>query len=762
MRTILTLCTTFFLLVLAPSFTSGLAAQQRDTLVVQAFTFSDDPTLHAWGNIFEYDGMVAFPEPGGRYEKIVMLYTLKCDARTKADGFACGEWDYSTWTRVWEDSTTHWEIGRFITPYGKGLDLGPDGFTWEFDVTDYGPILTDVRRVTAGNSQELLDLKFLFISGVPARDPLSVTQLWTPGSKDYAKVVEDSILDEISVTLDPAGSMYRINTRPQGGNFNGGPNTDNCSEFCDREHSIAVNGDTKFRWNVWDECGDNPVFPQGGTWVYDRAGWCPGAIVTTQHHELTPHVTPGETITLDYAIENPPGRVPYGHWVFWADLVAYGEPNFALDAGIERIIAPSTVGVHQRRNPWCGGPVIEVVNRGTTDITSIEFAWSYGAEEGMEYVWEGTIPFLGHATIELPAIPAAEWIGELGDLNVEIRGVNGSADEYRPNDVATSRVVMPDRLPSTFTINLLTNRLASVSTENYDLRLYDTEGNLVLQKNDFGVEEQTKIPLDLDEGCYRLELHNPEGFGLDFWAHRDVLGTGSLRLETGEGDVIREFGTDFGNSLIYSFRVPAPTAELDQSSVDFGRGKVDEPILKTLRITPENSLGVTVTRAIMLTGRNVFFVESTDPPISDPVVLQHGDTLRVNLRFQPKAEVEYAGRLLLNSNDARGTIEVDMQGVGDNSISSVEGDEDRRPDRLRVWVTDGSLRWSVDSDISTASSAGTISIYDATGSRVFSRPLGSGEWFEGVADLDRFSSGHYTVRIESNNRTVEAGFTYVR
>ena len=107
-------------------------------------------------------------------------------------------------------------------------------------------------------------------------------------------------------------------------------------------------------------------------------------------------------------------------------------------------------------------------------------------------------------------------------------------------------------------------------------------------------------------------------------------------------------------------------------------------------------------------------------------------------------------------------VEVDMQGVGDNSISSVEGDEDRRPDRLRVWVTDGSLRWSVDSDISTASSAGTISIYDATGSRVFSRPLGSGEWFEGVADLDRFSSGHYTVRIESNNRTVEAGFTYVR
>src|SRR5690606_21028898 len=114
-----------------------VTAQDSDSvIVVHPFSFEDDPTLHAWGNISEYDGMVDFPGPGGRYEEILIYYTLKCDGRTNADGNACGEWDYSTWTKVWDDSTTQWEIGRFVTPYGLGLNLG-EGVTWVFDVTDY-------------------------------------------------------------------------------------------------------------------------------------------------------------------------------------------------------------------------------------------------------------------------------------------------------------------------------------------------------------------------------------------------------------------------------------------------------------------------------------------------------------------------------------------------------------------------------------------------------------------------------------------------
>ena len=55
----------------------------------------------------------------------------------------------------------HFEIGRFITPYGINLTLGPQGFTWIFDVTDYAPLLQGQVDLSAGNQQELIDLKFV-------------------------------------------------------------------------------------------------------------------------------------------------------------------------------------------------------------------------------------------------------------------------------------------------------------------------------------------------------------------------------------------------------------------------------------------------------------------------------------------------------------------------------------------------------------------------------------------------------------------------
>lgn len=734
-------------------------SQERDTIVVQAFTFADDPTRHAWGNIFEYDGRVAFPEPGGRYEKIVMLYTLKCDARTKADNLACGEWDYSTWTRVWDDSATHWEIGRFITPYGGGLDLGPNGFTWEFDVSDYAPVLTGEKRVTAGNSQELLDLRFLFITGTPTRDPISVTQLWTPGNKNYQKIVEDSILSAISVHLDPEATEYRINTRPQGGNFNGGPNTDNCAEFCDREHSIAIDGVERFRWNVWNECGENPVYPQGGTWIYDRAGWCPGDLVTTQHHELTPFVSPGDTITVDYDIESPPQFTPYGHWVFWADLVAYGPPNFTRDVGIERILAPTENRLHSRFNPWCGGPIVEVVNRGTETVRELSFTWSYDRENEQTWIWSGSIPYLGTARIELPQPDDEFWRADATGLTVELRAVNGTPDEYGANDIAESRITMPDRLPSEVTINLLTNRLAALSTDNYELTLYGSDGSVILRKDDFGVEERTMIPVELAEGCYRLELVNPEGLGLDFWAIRDQLGRGSLSLETADGKTVKTFGADFGNSIVYSFRVPAPQIEPDQSEIDFGPGRVDEPIVRTLRLTPKNPLGVTLYRLVFLSGGSYFKIRDVSPPIADSLPLRYGDTVSVEIAFTPTGEREYLGKMLVTSSDARGVLEVRTRGVGDNTVSSVDPIEVGAAARLELVRSGNRLRWIIRSESAAGSSEHDVRLLDAAGREVYRQ---TSRYDRGEFSLEALPAGSYFLRITDGVRVLEEKISVAR
>ncbi len=46
------------------------------------------------------------------------------------------------------------------------------------------------------------------------------------------------------------------------------------------QHNVLVDGQSS-SWSGWrDDCDENPVSPQAGTWEYGRNGWCPGAIAT--------------------------------------------------------------------------------------------------------------------------------------------------------------------------------------------------------------------------------------------------------------------------------------------------------------------------------------------------------------------------------------------------------------------------------------------------------------------------------------------------
>ena len=198
----------------------------------------------------------------------------------------------------------NYELGRYITPYGIGLDLG-DGWTWVFDVSDYRPLLHDSVHLAAGNWQELLDMKFLFIHGTPPRTPMKVENIWTG---TYGLSNFNTNIDDRDINLDANTHMWRLKTRASGHRFS---NPTNCAEFCPRQHWVDVNNNTIHTWLLWKECADNALYPQGGTWLNDRAAWCPGAKVTTYDHELTPYIS-GNTVNLDYSIQQD----PYGEYVF--------------------------------------------------------------------------------------------------------------------------------------------------------------------------------------------------------------------------------------------------------------------------------------------------------------------------------------------------------------------------------------------------------------------------------------------------------------
>jgi hypothetical protein len=78
-------------------------------------------------------------------------------------------------------------------------------------------------------------------------------------------------------------------------------NTGNAAEFYEATHHIWVNGDQAFEQHNWYDCNPNPdgCQPQNGTWFYNRAGWCPGAIAQWFDYNMTPFVAEGD-IEMDY------------------------------------------------------------------------------------------------------------------------------------------------------------------------------------------------------------------------------------------------------------------------------------------------------------------------------------------------------------------------------------------------------------------------------------------------------------------------------
>ena len=151
--------------------------------------------------------------------------------------------------------------------------------------------------------QEDMDIRFLFIKGIPPRDVKDVRQIWPSGatrSTNYGEISTNQQFEPRTYKLDATAKYFKVRSSISGHAQEG--------EFTPVNHQITVNpGNNTTNWTVWKACGANPIYPQGGTWVYNRAGWCPGAAVDVKEIDITPMVSPGQNVTFDYGIPNNPG-----------------------------------------------------------------------------------------------------------------------------------------------------------------------------------------------------------------------------------------------------------------------------------------------------------------------------------------------------------------------------------------------------------------------------------------------------------------------
>lgn len=436
---------------------------------------------------------------------------------------------------------SQFEIMSFVTPYGINLDLGMEGKMWQFDVTDFEPILHDSKRLSVvfGNYQEDMDIRFFYISGTPPREVKNIQQVWRAGAqRSYATISNNTYYEPRDILLDPLASSFKLRAAITGHGQEG--------EFIPRNHYLDIDGGAnEFQWQVWKECSDNPIFPQGGTWIYDRAGWCPGAATDLEEFEIANG--PGETIEVDYGITTATGDSRY---LINVQLVTYGEANFELDAGIVEVKQPSNRIEYDRVNPVCTNPLIVIQNTGSTALTSLVISYSVEGGTSEEYTWTGNLDFLDKAEVVLPISDQGFWVGSgQNAFNVSIDSPNGETDEYAGNNNYSSSFELSDMYNSPVYIKLRTNNLAYQNS--YTVK--DENGTVVYSLDNLENATTYRDTLYLDPGCYTFELEDTADNGLYFWANSSQ-GSGYVRvMDVESGSTLVNFEREFGESVIYSF-----------------------------------------------------------------------------------------------------------------------------------------------------------------------------------------------------------------
>lgn len=437
-----------------------------------------------------------------------------------------------------------YEIMSFVTPYGINLDLGPEGKTWYFDVSDFGPILKGQKRMQmtfGGQFQEDMDVQFLFIVGTPPREVLEIQHLWrTSGNENYNNILNDRVFEPREVQLRPDAAGYKLTSAITGHGQEG--------EFIPRDHFIDLDGgDDEFVWTVWKECAFNPVFPQGGTWIYDRSGWCPGMATDKQEWDITPLVDIGGSVEIDYGLYTASGDSRY---IVNNQLVTYGPAKFGLDAAIVDIIRPTDQITHGRLNPICHEPQVIIRNTGADTLTSLEIKyWLNNAVDPEVYTWTGSLAFLESEEIDLPSPPSlwnALGSGE-NSFNVEISSPNSGPDEYAFNNSLSASFVPADVIPQHFYIWFGTNNVASENS----YEVLDADGNILFSREDMSNNTIYQDTLMLAPGCYTFRVYDTDNDGLSFFANND--GSGFIRFREVGGPIVASFESDFGGGIEYNF-----------------------------------------------------------------------------------------------------------------------------------------------------------------------------------------------------------------
>ena len=542
----------------------------------QAFAAPGDTTKVAahtnlqmdWYNNF--DTAVTFPTGSVQYRQVKMHFILgkyQCPAGSQY----CGDWDYDVHTYLMTPTDT-FELGRLITPYA-GTGFGRFTFAWshdyEFDVTDYQSVLKGpavVRILYSGYSGGFTaNVRFDFVEGTPARPVLGLSRVWN-GGFDYGHgaVAINTALQPITAT-PPAGtvaSQLRLNITGHGGDDNG------CAEFCPNHYILSKDATDFATQDFWrEDCSYNHMYPQSGTWVYNRANWCPGDLVRDFRYELA-GITAETPFTLGMrfppytSTTNTPNTFAASYKID-GTVFHYGPYAFTSDASIEKILAPNDDITFIRENARLGSPLVRLRNNGSATITSVVLSYGVGTQMAT-YTWNGSLAPEESTLVTLPQMPELKLPAGSYGFTASIVSVNGAADQEPSNNSLSTTFTAAPSWPTDIIIRLLNNTSA-----NTDWRIEDLDGNIKASRTGCPSGTVCADTVNLDFGvAYKMIVSDTLTLG-----YYDIT-TGTARGSKG-GDGLSFAGSAAGYIRAYrlnSTSLALPGAMSGAAAGNFGAG----------------------------------------------------------------------------------------------------------------------------------------------------------------------------------------------
>ncbi|MFV0379172.1 MAG: peptide-N-glycosidase F-related protein [Mangrovibacterium sp.] len=495
-----------------------------------------------------------FPDKKTPVRRVFMELTL-----AYPDSLKIAHWDYLdhiTLLRTGgvKGNTLKLELSRMLTPYGSNFKEDWK-WTWRVDVTDFAPLLRDSVEIDYMHSgyeaKEVgwsLTINFQLQLGKPAAELLGYQTLYSGhyAYGDTLKPIEES-LGPVEVEMNPKTDFARLRIQHTG---HGMDRPRACSEFCSRWREVYLNGAVIDRRNMWKECADNALYPQGGTWIFDRAYWCPGDL---QAADLVDFKVTKKEEVLDIEMEPyvAEGKASANEAIS-AILFQYKAPSQKYDVAIDEIRVPNNDYSYNRLNPSCFEPRIVVRNMGSEALQVLEIVYGTEGFPFKNYTWTGNLEYYQSAEIVLPA--TIDFVPGKNRFSVQLSLPGKHADAWEGDNLLQSEFNSPQNLPEKMLLVYKANAAPSDNT----ISLLNQKGNVVYERTPAQCTANTLYTdtLDLPEGRYRLALADTANNGLEFWFMPEQ-GYGYLYLADLDGRKLHRFQSDCGVGETVDFTTSA-------------------------------------------------------------------------------------------------------------------------------------------------------------------------------------------------------------